>query len=168
LQQAACIFINFINDVNFVVNADQTGLRLVPSGRFTWDYVGETLVRVVSHDDKRQLIATVGSRKAGDLLPLQVIYQGKTTAMANIRDPSFQWLHLAWSSLAEDMYIIHGAWRGAGFLALLDPDLCDEVRRATLEPGSRVASLEHPTEEEGEEVEMALWPNPQFLTSSHA
>jgi hypothetical protein len=82
--------------------------------------------------------------------------------LGNIREPSFAWLHNSWASLRDEMIIVFGAWRRAGFHTLLDPEFCDRVRAAAMESCSRVACPEEPVAEEEEEVDLALWPNPNF------
>jgi hypothetical protein len=57
---------------------DQTGVHLVPSAGWTYEAVGSKSVAVLGADDKRQITACVASSLDGTLLPLQLIFQGKT------------------------------------------------------------------------------------------
>src|SRR4051812_14598868 len=63
-----------------IVNADQTGVHLCPSDKFTYAAAGSKSVSVIGAEDKRQITAVVASSLSGDLLPLQLIFQGKTDA----------------------------------------------------------------------------------------
>lgn len=57
---------------------DQTGVHLVPSSSFTYEKVNSASVAVVGADDKRQITVCLASSLHGDLLPLQLVFQGKT------------------------------------------------------------------------------------------
>lgn len=57
---------------------DQTGVLLVPADLHTYEARGAKEVAVIGADDKRQITACVASSLAGDMLPLQLIFQGKT------------------------------------------------------------------------------------------
>lgn len=61
-----------------VINMDQTGVHLAPVDNRTYDEQGSKHVKVIGGDDKRQITACIASSLAGDLLPLQLIFQGKT------------------------------------------------------------------------------------------
>jgi len=63
---------------SLVVNLDQTGVHLVPASFWTYNSVGSSSVAVVGAEDKRQITAVVASSLYGDMLPLQLIFQGKT------------------------------------------------------------------------------------------
>ena len=65
---------------SLVVNLDQTGLHLVPAGARTYEVKGSKQVSIARIDDKRQITAVVESSLDGCLLPLQLIFQGKTDA----------------------------------------------------------------------------------------
>jgi hypothetical protein len=58
---------------------DQTGIHLVPAARFTYERAGSKTVAVVGAEDKRQITVCVAASLRGDLLPLQLIFQGKTS-----------------------------------------------------------------------------------------
>jgi DDE superfamily endonuclease len=58
---------------------DQTGVHLVPSSNWTYEAVGASSVAVIGADDKRQITACIASSLSGDLLPPQLIFQGKTS-----------------------------------------------------------------------------------------
>ncbi len=57
---------------------DQTGVHLVSASSFTYEMVGSRDVAIVGAEDKRQITACVAASLRGDLLPLQLIFQGKT------------------------------------------------------------------------------------------
>lgn len=57
---------------------DQTGANLVPAASWTYERVGSAAVATVGAEDKRQITACLASSLHGDLLPLQLIFQGKT------------------------------------------------------------------------------------------
>jgi hypothetical protein len=57
---------------------DQIGVHLVAASSWTYEIVGSSDVAVVGADDKRQITACIAASLRGDLLPLQLIFQGKT------------------------------------------------------------------------------------------
>jgi hypothetical protein len=61
-----------------IVNLDQTGVELVPASNTTYDKKGKKSIAIVGQDDKRQITAVVASSPIGVLLPLQLIFGGKT------------------------------------------------------------------------------------------
>ena len=63
-----------------VFNWDQIGISVVPGSAWTMDLKGSKRVEIVGIDDKRQFTAVFCGSLDGDILPFQVIYQGKTTA----------------------------------------------------------------------------------------
>ena len=64
---------------NLVINFDQTGLHFVPVSEWTMEAEGTKRVEVAGKDDKKQLTAVLGGSMAGEFLPPQLIYQGKTS-----------------------------------------------------------------------------------------
>jgi hypothetical protein len=58
---------------------DQTGVHLVPASNWTYHATGASSVAVLGAEDKRQITACIASSLDGSLLPLQLIFQGKTT-----------------------------------------------------------------------------------------
>lgn len=64
---------------HLVINYDQTGLHLVPNSKRTYEKKGLEDVKILGEGDKRQITAVMGSCLDGALLPLQLIYEGKTT-----------------------------------------------------------------------------------------
>ena len=73
---------------SLVINMDQTGAHLVPADTYTYEVKGAKDVKVIGADDKRQITACIASSLHGDLLPLQLIFQGKTTACHPDRTPA--------------------------------------------------------------------------------
>ena len=61
------------------LNWDQTGIKIVPSNTWTMDQQGAKQVEVCGANDKRLITAVFCGSLVGDFLPIQVIYQGKTT-----------------------------------------------------------------------------------------
>jgi hypothetical protein len=64
-----------------IINSDQTALHIRPSTDQTYDIKGVKDVKSLGKDDKHQITCTVSSVASGDLLPLQLIFQGKTTVV---------------------------------------------------------------------------------------
>ncbi len=64
-----------------VINSNQTGLHIRPSTDQTYDVKGVKDVKSLGKDNKRQITCTVSSATSGDLLPFQLIFQGKTTVV---------------------------------------------------------------------------------------
>ena len=61
-----------------VLNWDQTGLSIVPTSNWTMDEKGAKKVAIEGLGDKRQITATFAGTLAGEFLPIQLLYQGKT------------------------------------------------------------------------------------------
>jgi len=64
-----------------VLNADQTGLCLIPTGNKTWAEKGAKQVDVFGKEEKRQFTLMVATSAAGDILPFQSIHKGKTAGV---------------------------------------------------------------------------------------
>jgi hypothetical protein len=64
---------------SLIINMDQTGVHLVPASNWTYEQAGSGSVAVLGVEDKRQITACIASSLAGDLLPPQLIFQGKTS-----------------------------------------------------------------------------------------
>lgn len=61
-----------------VINADQTGVVILPAGKETWAGRGAKQVASVAKEEKRQYTLMVGSSTTGDMIPFQAIWSGKT------------------------------------------------------------------------------------------
>ena len=61
-----------------IFNWDQTGINYVPASNWTMEQVGSNRIVIIGKDDKRQLTAVFGCSMAGEFLPPQLVYQGKT------------------------------------------------------------------------------------------
>ena len=81
----------FLLDINAVVemedvppelvfNWDQTGISIVPGSSWTMEVKGSKRVEIAGMNDKRQITAVFCGTLTGEFLPLQLIYQGKTSA----------------------------------------------------------------------------------------
>eukprot|EP00798_Chlamydomonas_sp_ICE-L_P009181 gene9181-16316_t len=63
---------------SLLLNGDQTGVFLVPVGRYTLTRQGTEAVRMLEIDDKRQLTVLLATAADGTMLLGQAIFQGKT------------------------------------------------------------------------------------------
>jgi hypothetical protein len=61
-----------------VVNSDQTGVHLKPLLERTYEVKGAKQVLNLGKEDKRQFTVLGSAAADGVLLPLQVVFQGKT------------------------------------------------------------------------------------------
>ena len=61
-----------------VLNWDQTGCSVVPGGDWTMEECGSRQVKITGLDDKRQITALLSVTMSGQMLPVQLIYAGKT------------------------------------------------------------------------------------------
>ena len=61
-----------------IIKWDQTGLNIVPASTWTMEEEGSTRVPIVGLGDMRQITATVGVSMTGEMLPMQILYAGKT------------------------------------------------------------------------------------------
>ena len=62
-----------------ILNWDQTGLNIVPSSSWTMDQRGAKRVELTGLNDKRQITALFCGTLSGEFLPIQLVYQGKTS-----------------------------------------------------------------------------------------
>jgi len=62
-----------------IVNWDQTAIKYIPLSNWTMVQEGSKWVEVIGIDDKRQITATFAASLSGNFLPVQMVYQGKTT-----------------------------------------------------------------------------------------
>ena len=65
---------------DLILNWDHTGINIVPSSTWTMEAKGSKKVAAIGLNDKRQITAVFCAALSGELLPLQLIYQGKTAA----------------------------------------------------------------------------------------
>lgn len=61
-----------------VINWDQTGIHYVPVSEWTMEKCGAQRVPIAGITDKRQITAVFAGTSAGDFLPPQLVYQGKS------------------------------------------------------------------------------------------
>ncbi|GAQ88167.1 hypothetical protein KFL_004060010 [Klebsormidium nitens] len=64
-----------------VVNSDQTGVHLRPSSDLTYEQKNVKEVKILGKEDKRQITCVVSSSAGGEVLPLQCVFEGKTSAV---------------------------------------------------------------------------------------
>ena len=62
-----------------IVNWDQTGVSIIPTGNWTMEKEGASRVSIAHADDQRQLTAVLAVTAAGEYLAPQLLYKGKTT-----------------------------------------------------------------------------------------
>ena len=69
-----------LNEVplDLIFNWDQTAISLVPSSQWTLDKKGAKRVAIAGHSDKRQITAVMCAALTGEVLPVQLVYEGKT------------------------------------------------------------------------------------------
>ncbi|KIK77739.1 hypothetical protein PAXRUDRAFT_165845 [Paxillus rubicundulus Ve08.2h10] len=60
------------------MNIDQTNVVLQPVTSSTYEEIGSKQVAIVRQEEKWVFTLVVGISAAGDLLPFQAIYQGKS------------------------------------------------------------------------------------------
>ncbi|OSC97296.1 hypothetical protein PYCCODRAFT_1377428 [Trametes coccinea BRFM310] len=65
---------------SMIINADQAGILLMPSGKQTYEVRGSKDVTVHAHDEKRQMTVVVASSLDGQMLPFQSVWGGSTEA----------------------------------------------------------------------------------------
>ena len=75
--QAQVLLNNIPNEL--IINWDQTGLPLVPTGEWIMHCTGDKIVPITKSDDKRQITAVFAASIAGEYLSPQLLFQGKTT-----------------------------------------------------------------------------------------
>ena len=63
-----------------IINWDHTGIKYVPVSCWTLEKKGSKHVEIAGVDDKRQFTALLAGTLAGQFLPAQLIYAGKTPA----------------------------------------------------------------------------------------
>ncbi len=64
-----------------VCNSDQTAVHLRLSTEQTYEVKGVKEVKCLGKDDKRQITAVISSTASGELVPLQLVFQGKMEAV---------------------------------------------------------------------------------------
>ena len=62
-----------------VFNWDQTGITIFPGSAWTMELKGSRKVEIAGMSDKRQITVVISGTMTGELMPFQVIYQGKTS-----------------------------------------------------------------------------------------
>ena len=80
-----------------IINWDQTAIYYVPVGSWTMELEGAKRVEIAGKDDKRQITAVFAGSMAGDFLPIQLVYKGKTPrCLPNVESVPDGW-HLTYS-----------------------------------------------------------------------
>ena len=65
---------------DLILNWDHTGINVVLGSQWTMEAKGSKRVETVGVNDKPQITAVLCAALSGELLPLQLIYQGETSA----------------------------------------------------------------------------------------
>ena len=65
---------------DLILNWDQTAVYYIPASNWTMAMEGSKKVSVAGIDDKQQITLVLAAVMTGKLLPLQLVYQGKTKA----------------------------------------------------------------------------------------
>jgi len=74
---------------SWVINFDQTAISFVPTPSWTMEKEGAKRAEMMEIDDKRQMTAVFGAFLSGDVLPTQLVYEGKTKrCLPNYNFPS--------------------------------------------------------------------------------
>ena len=76
---------------DLVLNWDQTAVNYVPVSNWTMAKEGTHKVSIAGIDDKRQITLVLAASMTGKLLPLQIVYQGKTKASVPSVDFPASW-----------------------------------------------------------------------------
>ena len=97
----AIVKMEYILD-ELILNWDYTPINIVLGSSWTMAQKGAKRIEMVALHDKRQITAVVCGTLSGNLLPLQLIYTGKTTAcLSKVQFPE-DWLlsytHNHWSN----------------------------------------------------------------------
>lgn len=79
LYRVTLAVIKYAVQKSLVVNMDETGLQILPVMRKTFHKKGALSVILKYSNDKRQITAVMSGTASGDLLPVQLIFQGKTS-----------------------------------------------------------------------------------------
>lgn len=77
-ERCAVIMNVYAIDPELVLNFDQTGISLVPASTFTYDNKNAKRVAVSHIEDKRQITGLVCSTLANKMVPMQLVFTGKT------------------------------------------------------------------------------------------
>ena len=64
---------------DIVINLDQSGINILPSSEWTLAPIGSRRIEIAGLGDKWQVTVTIACTMSGTLLPLQILYAGKTS-----------------------------------------------------------------------------------------
>ena len=96
-----CAYLVSVHNIpeELVVNTDQTGIHLVPTGGSrTWETKGAKHIRIHGQDDKRQITVAVSSAASGKCLPFQAIFQGITNrSLPKLEGGRYDCEHARWN-----------------------------------------------------------------------
>lgn len=102
-RAAAVVITKKVAHPSLVINWDQSAIMLMPTSTYTFHDKRDKHVSVTGQDDKRQITAVVGVTLEGELLGLQLIFQGqernrKQHKAVPVLDPNFvlRLAHAGW------------------------------------------------------------------------
>jgi len=72
------LIINYKIPPELLINMDQTGVIIFMTSNTTYEQKGSRQVDIVGKDEKRAYTLCVASTPAGDILPFQQVWSGKT------------------------------------------------------------------------------------------
>ena len=64
---------------DMILNWDQTAIKYIPVSNWTMVTEGSKRIELIGQDDKRQITTTFAGTLTGNFLPIQLVYEGKTT-----------------------------------------------------------------------------------------
>ena len=64
---------------DLIMKWDQTGINYIPVSSWTMESEGSKKVEIVAKDHKIQITVVLAGSLKGDFLPVQIIYEGKTS-----------------------------------------------------------------------------------------
>lgn len=76
-RAAAVVITKKVAHPSLVINWDQSAVMLMPTSTYTYHDKKDKHVSVTGQDDKRQITAVVAATLEGELLPLQMVFQGQ-------------------------------------------------------------------------------------------
>ncbi|KAH9840658.1 uncharacterized protein C8Q71DRAFT_675425, partial [Rhodofomes roseus] len=122
------------------VNADQAGVMLFPTGKYTYEKRGSKDVSVAGHEERRQFTIVTASSMAGQIIPFQSVWGGTTDqSLPSRSDPNWPTANLLgfryahgdtrhWSSRETTKQWVE---------EVLDPFFAGEKKRLGLAPESK-------------------------------
>jgi hypothetical protein len=105
-QRLAALINQYSIIEELIINFDQTAVHIVPKSKTTYAHHADQCVALLGAEDKRQVTALIASSYNGTLLPVQMVFAGKTKAChpshtADSKSYGFHFTHSEnhWSNL---------------------------------------------------------------------